>query len=78
MEAGGHKGAFNAGEAETNMIGLFSLVPAISDAVNLPVVASGGVADARYCRRLFIRSFCGRNWYGFFEMPGGWYSRSMG
>jgi nitronate monooxygenase len=47
MEAGGHKGAFNAGEAETNMIGLFSLVPAISDAVNLPVVASGGVADAR-------------------------------
>ena len=47
MEAGGHKGAFNAWDADKNMIGLFSLVPAICDAVNLPVVASGGVADPR-------------------------------
>ena len=45
MEAGGHKGAFNASDADMNMIGLFSLVPAICDAVNVPVVASGGVAD---------------------------------
>ena len=47
MEAGGHKGAFNAPDADMNMIGLFSLVPAICDAVNVPVVASGGVADPR-------------------------------
>ena len=47
MEAGGHKGAFNASDADINMIGLFSLVPAICDAVNVPVVASGGVADSR-------------------------------
>ena len=47
IEAGGHKGAFNALDADMNMIGLFSLVPAICDAVNVPVVASGGVADPR-------------------------------
>ena len=34
-------------DADMNMIGLLSLVPAICDAVNVPVVASGGVADSR-------------------------------
>ena len=29
------------------MIGLFSLLPAIADAVRVPVVAAGGIADAR-------------------------------
>ena len=59
MEAGGHKGAFNASDADINMIGLFSLVPAICDAVNVPVVASGGVADPRwYCRCAYIRGVC--------------------
>ena len=47
MEAGGHRGAFDAAAAERDMVGLFSLVPAISDAVRLPVVAAGGIADAR-------------------------------
>ena len=47
MEAGGHRGAFEAADAERNMIGLFSLVPAITDAVQVPVVATGGIADAR-------------------------------
>jgi nitronate monooxygenase len=47
MEAGGHRGAFDAAKAETSMVGLFSLVPAIADAVKVPVVAAGGVADAR-------------------------------
>ena len=47
MEAGGHRGAFDAADAEGNLIGLFSLVPAVSDAVRLPVVAAGGIADAR-------------------------------
>jgi nitronate monooxygenase len=47
MEAGGHRGAFDNGKAEANMVGLFSLLPAICDAVKLPVVASGGISDAR-------------------------------
>lgn len=47
MEAGGHRGAFNAGDADAGMVGLFSLLPAVVDAVNVPVVATGGIADAR-------------------------------
>ena len=47
MEAGGHRGAFEAGQAERALVGLFSLVPAVCDAVDLPVVATGGIADAR-------------------------------
>lgn len=46
-EAGGHRGAFDAAAAERQMVGLFSLVPAVVDAVKLPVVATGGIADAR-------------------------------
>jgi nitronate monooxygenase len=47
MEAGGHRGAFDAARAETAAVGLVSLVPAIADAVGLPVVAAGGIADGR-------------------------------
>lgn len=48
MEAGGHRGAFNADDAASNLVGLFSLLPAIVDAVDVPVVATGGIADARH------------------------------
>jgi nitronate monooxygenase len=47
MEAGGHRGCFDAGEAERRMVGLFALLPAAVDAVKVPVVATGGIADAR-------------------------------
>jgi nitronate monooxygenase len=47
MEAGGHRGAFDAATAEMRMVGLFALVPAIADAVSVPVIATGGIADAR-------------------------------
>ena len=46
-EAGGHRGAFEADKAEAQTIGLVSLVPAVCDAVSIPVIASGGIADAR-------------------------------
>ncbi len=46
-EAGGHRGAFEAAEAEQGMVGTFSLVPAVADAVSVPVIATGGIADAR-------------------------------
>jgi nitronate monooxygenase len=47
MEAGGHRGSFNPADAERQQIGLFSLLPAVADAVSVPVVATGGIADAR-------------------------------
>ena len=47
MEAGGHRGAFDADVAQRRLVGLFSLLPAIADAVKVPVVATGGIADAR-------------------------------
>ena len=47
MEAGGHRGCFDAAKAEREQVGLFALVPAVRDAVKVPVVATGGIADAR-------------------------------
>ena len=47
MEAGGHRGCFDARTAEARMVGLFALLPAVVDAVNVPVVATGGIADGR-------------------------------
>ena len=47
MEAGGHRGAFDPADAERALVGLFALVPAVADAVDVPVVATGGIADAR-------------------------------
>ncbi len=47
MEAGGHRGSFDAATAERELVGLVSLVPAVVDAVKVPVVATGGIADGR-------------------------------
>ena len=47
MEAGGHRGCFDAARAEQGMVGLFALLPAVVDAVRVPVVATGGIADGR-------------------------------
>jgi nitronate monooxygenase len=47
MEAGGHRGCFDAAEAERRLVGLFSLLPAVVDAVKVPVIATGGIADER-------------------------------
>jgi nitronate monooxygenase len=47
MEAGGHRGCFDAGEAERQLVGLVALLPAVVDAVKVPVIATGGIADAR-------------------------------
>jgi nitronate monooxygenase len=47
MEAGGHRGTFDAAKAEARLIGLFSLLPAVADTVKVPVVAAGGIGDGR-------------------------------
>jgi nitronate monooxygenase len=46
FEAGGHRGSFLRA-AEDSLTGTLSLVPQIADLVNLPVIAAGGIADAR-------------------------------
>lgn len=47
MEAGGHRGSFEAADAERALVGLMSLVPRVVDRVHVPVVASGGITDGR-------------------------------
>ncbi|MFP5265034.1 MAG: NAD(P)H-dependent flavin oxidoreductase [Blastocatellia bacterium] len=46
FEAGGHRGSFLR-PSEESLVGTFALVPQVVDAVKLPVVAAGGIADAR-------------------------------
>jgi nitronate monooxygenase len=46
LEAGGHRGTFLSSDLSTQ-IGTFALLPQIVRAVKLPVIAAGGIADAR-------------------------------
>lgn len=46
VEAGGHRGSFLSDELN-NQVGTFALVPQIVDAVDIPVIAAGGIADVR-------------------------------
>ncbi|MFM0306547.1 nitronate monooxygenase [Paraburkholderia sp. RL17-383-BIF-A] len=46
FEAGGHRGSFST-SAEDSLSGAMSLIPQVVDNVKLPVVAAGGIADAR-------------------------------
>ena len=46
FEAGGHRGSFLR-SSEDSLTGTISLVPQVVDAVKLPIVAAGGIADAR-------------------------------
>ena len=45
-EAGGHRGMFLT-EAVASQVGTIALVPQIADAVAVPVIAAGGIGDAR-------------------------------
>lgn len=45
-EAGGHRGTFLSGDIWTQP-GTMALVPQVADAVNVPVIAAGGIADGR-------------------------------
>ena len=46
FEAGGHRPSFLR-SADSSLTGLFALVPQVVDAVRIPVVAAGGIADGR-------------------------------
>lgn len=46
FEAGGHRGIFLTDDLSTQ-VGTMALVPQVADAVNVPVIAAGGISDAR-------------------------------
>lgn len=47
VEAGGHRGTFDPDTAGRTGVGLLALVPQLVDALRVPVVATGGIADGR-------------------------------
>jgi nitronate monooxygenase len=52
-EAGGHRGTFT--EIDISMqAGLFALLPQVVDAVDVPVIAAGGIADGRTAAAAFV------------------------
>src|SRR5204863_146328 len=66
-EAGGHRASF-LGERDDGLVGTLALVPQVVDAVPVPVIAAGGIADARGVRAVqalgagaFTASVCNLN-----------------
>ena len=49
FEAGGHRPSF-LDRAEDSLMGTFALVPIVADRVRAPVIAAGGISDARGVR----------------------------
>src|SRR6476659_5446907 len=46
FEAGGHRGTFLSDDM-ARQVGTFALVPQIVDAIKIPIIAAGGIAEAR-------------------------------
>ena len=57
-EAGGHRGMFLSDDI-TTQVGLFALLPQVVAAVGVPVIASGGIADARGVAAALAMGACG-------------------
>lgn len=53
FEAGGHRGMFLSNDI-TTQVGTMALVPQMVDALSIPVIASGGISDARGIAASFI------------------------
>ena len=58
VEAGGHRGVF-LNESIATQVGTFALVPQVVDAVRVPVIAAGGIADGRTVRAAFALGAAG-------------------
>jgi len=58
LEAGGHRGMFLSADV-TTQVGTFALLPQIVHAVRTPVIAAGGIADARGVAAALALGACG-------------------
>ena len=58
FEAGGHRGMFLTDDIATQA-GTFALVPQVVDAVKVPVIAAGGIADGRGAAAVFALGAAG-------------------
>ncbi len=46
-EAGGHRGSFDPAAAQRQGVSLMALLPRLADHIDLPIIATGGIADGR-------------------------------
>lgn len=58
VEAGGHRGMFLSDDL-TTQVGTFALVPQLVNALTIPVIAAGGIADAAGVRAVQALGACG-------------------
>lgn len=58
FEAGGHRGNFLTDDM-ARQVGTFALVPQVVDAVKVPVIAAGGIADGRGIAAAFVLGAAG-------------------
>jgi nitronate monooxygenase len=58
LEAGGHRGMFLTDDLGSQT-GTFALIPQIADAVDVPVIAAGGITDARAIAAAFALGAAG-------------------
>ena len=58
LEAGGHRGIFLSSDL-TTQVGTMALLPQVVRAVNVPVIAAGGIADAKGVAAAMALGACG-------------------